>query len=905
MAAADAANESPAGAVAVHPLTHEEAASNAERFYAKITQKAPKIDSYYTYRHLERDPEYIEAALWPSYYLTFLDDAILEMFQPPVSPELELWLLEYLRIHFPEKDLFDVMAITSDRTLHPLHIAAALGLPSLCQSLAEDHEDSVNRLSPVGTPLYCALIGPRVFLERVPQDSEPLYGCPSMSQLRTLWVLLDAGASGLNMTRPKFNTTLSVQSIALRVSEQLEYATVFRRLYPPEPGSMGIEIDLDFQKLVTDHRNFKPNNLLFESKWVSTRRIAVQSELLLIVFDSNINECDDPDIGNLLDKIWDTMVQLCSSGGGKMILLAAGLPLHNADDEEYKRLLRLAISCTQEATVERLSSDPRFDPSIKLYSSDENIDHGDYTSDKNDDPNSIRDPHDRNVTLLHSVARDGHVSLVTLLLHRGADINARDYMGRTPLMLCESPDVLQKLMNKGGRTDDADFEGRTIYHYAAACSDHDILAFLRDNDPDFAQNLTTRSLRDGRTPAAQSIIYPLVNMPTTPRLEKFLQVDNHESLRAKMFLLKHGAEVPGSLYCDDAVTLAKAALTWGDADLVEAMQKCGFRFDQVDEDGNNALHLLNFAATPKLVRLLLKDCATLSMQNNNTRSPTETVFTNTYVSVSTTAHSRWTAAMPNPVPLDFVGALDEEVFEELLLATAASTPGCEDQQQAFAMCYSDFYQNVILSWLGLQNMEPDHWPLPEAFTTAMKVFRKLGALKAYKEWQFGNVPAADIANVFCWQQAIQSKWWREIQLGLFVQAISDPRLVGERKSLSEDAMNAFEEMVEWFITEYSEETTDVDLDDVLRNHLPIPEKIKDVPTMLVVCRSHCEYAVFESILCRRPVRWTVPDHMAAAKKLLRELDLDDLGRRANLLMEMGEGFTGTEDEALEWLQLDE
>lgn len=57
------------------------------------------------------------------------------------------------------------------RNFRPLHLASCLGLSGICSSQLQDPDSQVNLQSPLGTPLQCAIAGPRILLSHDPDGA--------------------------------------------------------------------------------------------------------------------------------------------------------------------------------------------------------------------------------------------------------------------------------------------------------------------------------------------------------------------------------------------------------------------------------------------------------------------------------------------------------------------------------------------------------------------------------------------------------------------------------------------------------------------------------------------------------------------------------------------------------------
>jgi ankyrin repeat protein len=92
-----------------------------------------------------------------------------------------------------------------------------------------------------------------------------------------------------------------------------------------------------------------------------------------------------------------------------------------------------------------------------------------------------------------SVPKGPHTDMVKMLVENGADVNSRDAIGRTPLMVAaaqpEGVDLCRLLIEHGARIDAADAQGgHTVLHWAAVSSIHrgplDTVIYLIDRGVD-------------------------------------------------------------------------------------------------------------------------------------------------------------------------------------------------------------------------------------------------------------------------------------------------------------------------------------------------------------------------------------------------------------------------------------
>ncbi len=117
----------------------------------------------------------------------------------------------------------------------------------------------------------------------------------------------------------------------------------------------------------------------------------------------------------------------------------------------------------------------------------------------------VRDPEHGETALMLAV-QFGHSRVICLLLHQGADVNARDRRGFTPLMLAKA-DALSELLRRGAQIDAQDASGQTALMHAVLQADYDKVKLLIDHGADI-------SLCDdnGETALAHAMSYGLLGI---------------------------------------------------------------------------------------------------------------------------------------------------------------------------------------------------------------------------------------------------------------------------------------------------------------------------------------------------------------------------------------------------------
>ena len=137
---------------------------------------------------------------------------------------------------------------------------------------------------------------------------------------------------------------------------------------------------------------------------------------------------------------------------------------------------------------------------------------------------------DRRITDLHQVARAGDVESVNRLLEEGADPNAVDAQGDTPLhaaMACQNPEIVTLLMDGGARPNTLNREGLTPLQLSLARYSVNYWAATKEEDVP-AESLMALLARGARADIGDDIPYLLHKRfyaicPFDERFDEFVQ----------------------------------------------------------------------------------------------------------------------------------------------------------------------------------------------------------------------------------------------------------------------------------------------------------------------------------------------------------------------------------------------
>lgn len=548
-------------------------------------------------------PQYQKAVQWPKYaeaYYDILRPQLCSLFRlgPPRSFNLVQWVLEYARETFPNifgrlalspAPLLELTDALCDGSVSPLHIAAALSLPSLCRDLLSMGAD-INQPSSLGTPIFCALAGPAVFKTGAHPESWTflLESTATAGQAATVLLLLDKEADCDGGFTWKDANKASLAGLAFWVALVTDQHPVFSRVV-----AEGADIDGSFLQLID-------RNAVLEYGQLHRKRFA---RLLTEVYDAALlveNHAFLIDDGNdnldafsdLKDSVRDRVREIladcqiefiCADDGGRIRTIGSDLV--------FKNFIQHAILGPDALLLWRLSLDPRFDP------------------------NTMSDEYSHN-TLLHVATEGSHLEIMDILIKAGANLESVDSSGRTPAMSVEGTEALEKLvLQYGAKTTSTDLTGRTIWHFAAATNDEVLLKWLCQNDPCKLENMYKVD-KSNRTPLDQAIknVHTLINVPKRTK-RPFPNI-------ARMLVREYERLPPQS-----SPSIFETAVEWGELELLQGL--LNMKSDSPLDLPRPLIHFINLGASETLVDRVLELSRGSAINDEHGRTAAETIFLNT------------------------------------------------------------------------------------------------------------------------------------------------------------------------------------------------------------------------------------------------------------------------------------
>lgn len=473
------------------------------------------------------------------------------LFSPSKTGIFLSWVLEatwhWPDVELDEEDFFSIMGLLLAPEFSPLHVAAMLSLPSVCEHLIENELVNVNSCCRLGTPLHALLAGlhlmdPSVDFNydqglhyRIIQaNAKTKYDLPG----KCLKVLLENGAD----TSLRWNKT-SVFEMAMNNSINTEDDKLW-----PLPLFIG-------PTLVTedDIKGFA-QDLIHQS---------IERPILDAIVTLGSNPSSPPGWARLASLIQTSQMRdgNLSEGGRSPNDIRTKI-----SDEDFTDGVRFSISQGLTDFLRDMLQDRRFRQGLHIPMR-----------------NSVHMP------VLHFAIECISPKSVELLLEAGCDPQVvHEPSGWTALHVCAAHDtgeaaITSRLLKYGAIDSVKDKLGYSCWHIAAGTGNTAVLKALMDMSSDIKQSLTTTS-STGKTPLAHAI--------------------HKGQLDLAIMLLDH-CESETSYFQSDGSLLEKAAAI-GSKDLfIRLLDKLRAAGATEAIDNSKPLRNIGMQCSPELVSYLL------------------------------------------------------------------------------------------------------------------------------------------------------------------------------------------------------------------------------------------------------------------------------------------------------------
>ncbi|PON29559.1 hypothetical protein TGAM01_v201808 [Trichoderma gamsii] len=199
------------------------------------------------------------------------------------------------------------------------------------------------------------------------------------------------------------------------------------------------------------------------------------------------------------------------------------------------------------------------------------------------------------LTILHYAAKHGRLEMVQLLLDRGADLNARDLHGSTPLYHSVELDVARLFLDRGADIETKHREEVTSLIKAAKLGNTEMIKLLLDRRANIeardchGQTPLNAATRRGQTDVIKLLLDRSANIETKNKEARTPLLVAARDGRADVvrLLLERGADTESR--SNSGVTPLIAAARGGRADIVELLLDGGAHFKRQDDSGKTPL----------------------------------------------------------------------------------------------------------------------------------------------------------------------------------------------------------------------------------------------------------------------------------------------------------------------------
>ncbi|TVY37053.1 Serine/threonine-protein phosphatase 6 regulatory ankyrin repeat subunit B [Lachnellula subtilissima] len=446
----------------------------------------------------------------------------------------------------------------------PLHMASAIGCVELCKLLL-DLNCSINQVSSMGTPVHCALIGALEYSIPVEFDKWLHFGRGFLGgrRAKVLDLLIKRGAD---------------ISVPYRADNGKEYSCSKLAV----DACMGRGVNHPLVKLVEAGGKLHDSAVSALKEEQDNEDGHMKEAVEALVASLNENAQED----RVRSELLTLALQLRSSAAIELVKKKTQAYCH-LDLEDLKEAFFRAIQYDQKEVIEELLTDHRLSPiaGFRTY----------------------------NRTALHLAAETDSTNAIVLLLNLGAEVDARDELGLTPLHYAaaqKSSDehTISLLIDNGASTTVGDQNGRTVWHIAA------------ENDNAIGLKTLIRvadSRQESHLLPDKNGVIPLFTAAITFHRDAFEILLNQ--MKDVQYLLNK---------CPKDLRLVHYAVSMNSKKLLEMLDDKEGEIHQKTDDGRTALHFVPEHVDPAIVQKLIDVGLSPDMVDYDGRTPLHSLIQN-------------------------------------------------------------------------------------------------------------------------------------------------------------------------------------------------------------------------------------------------------------------------------------
>lgn len=227
-------------------------------------------------------------------------------------------------------------------------------------------------------------------------------------------------------------------------------------------------------------------------------------------------------------------------------------------------------------------------------------------------------------TPLHLAVKEGKADLVSRLVAKGADVNARDGKGCTPLFYAKSREVAELLITKGADVNAKRKNGSTPLHAQANLGHADVAELLisRGANVNAKNKSGTTPLHQAKSREVAELLIAKsakVNAKNDAAWTPLHMAVSRELKDVVELLISKGADVhTNSIASGTAIHLAARS---GNKDIVEMLLNSGVNVNVKDEKGEAPLHAAMTTGNKDLIVLLIAKGADVLIRNKEEETP--------------------------------------------------------------------------------------------------------------------------------------------------------------------------------------------------------------------------------------------------------------------------------------------